>query len=238
MEEKEDFSHGYIKGFKEGLIEAWNELMKLTGRGYTSRELQIMVKSARTALMQRVEQKMTEIEKALGRKIFIEESELKSGVSISDISPGMSICFKEEHPKKGLSYVKSLMEEGLNVLSISRKHPDIIRDKFGVKGKMIWLTKSEQTSADENSEFISPTSLPLLAESIQEFLDLNLGGIIFVEGLEYLCTQNDYKSVLKFIQLINEQVLLKKGYLVISANPDTMDTREFSLIEMEMAQVA
>jgi len=237
MGDDSEFSRGYIKGFKEGLFNAWDELVKLTGRGYTPRELQIMIKSTRSALLQKVERKMAEIEEALGRKIFSREEEI-AGVALSDLMPGMSLCFKEERAEKGVEFAKKLREKGAELLSISRIHPDQIRARLNIDGEMIWLTKSELTLNEKNIEFVSPTNLPVLAEAIHEFLEKKGGNVIFIEGLEYLCTQNDFKSVLKFIQLINEQVVIKKGFLILSIKPSTMDPREFSLVERELSQVA
>lgn len=238
MADGDDFSRGYIKGFKEGLFEAWNELIKLTSKGYTPRELQIMIRSARSSFTQKIDNKKRDIEKTLGRSIFSEEKESVAGISISDLSPGMSICLKEDQPKKGIELVKRLVESGSELLSISRKHPAKLWNRLGISGKMIWLSKSDRNDSEREIEFISPTNLPVLAEAIGEFLDEKENGVLFLEGLEYLFTQNDFKSVLKFVQLINEKVLIRNGYLILSVNPPTMEPREFSLVEREMSQVA
>jgi hypothetical protein len=86
-------------------------------------------------------------------------------------------------------------------------------------------------------EYVSPNNLARLASTVREFLSRNENGAVTIEGLEYLNTQNDFKSVLKFIQLIDEQVVLDKGYLLIPVDKATMETREFSLVEREMSQV-
>jgi hypothetical protein len=243
MGSEEDQYRGYIKGYKEGLQKAWDELVKLTSRGYTPRELQIMVKSSLPVLSQFVESKKAEIEKSLGKNIFMEEkADTAKGQAAAPMSPGMSICFREDRPERGPSIVKELIARGSPLLSISRMHPDQLRTRYSFEGKMIWLTKSETPSdgkaPEEHIDFVSPNSLPLLADAIQQFLVGNSNGVIFLEGLEYLMTQNDFKGVLRFVQLISELVQLKKGILILSANPTTMDPREFSLIEREMTQIA
>jgi Protein of unknown function (DUF835) len=243
MGNEDDLYRGYIKGYKEGLQRAWDELIKLTSKGYTPRELQIMVKSSQPILSQFVESKKAEIEKALGRKIFTEEKvDATKEPAAAPMSPGMSICFREDRPERGPSIVKELITRGSPLLSISRMHPDQLRTRFNFEGRMIWLTKSETPSdgkdPGEHIDFVSPNSLPLLADAIQQFLVNNSSGVIFLEGLEYLMTQNDFKGVLRFVQLISEQVQLRKGILILSANPTTMDPREFSLIEREMTQIA
>jgi len=240
MGDETEFSKGFIKGYKEGLFEAWDELAKLAAKGYSPKELQIMIKSSRQMLDNKIDEKIAQIEKTLGRKIFIDETLAESTPSGIALYPGTSILFREERPEKGPATIKSLIKEGAELLSISRMHPDQLEDRFKISGEMIWLTKSEYISdsnSDSHIEFISPNSLPVLAEAIQQFLGSNSGGVIFLEGLEYMVSQNDPKSVLRFIQLINEQVLLRKGYLVMSVNPIAMDQKDFSLIEREMTQV-
>jgi len=239
MGEEAEFSKGYIKGYKEGLQEAWEELSKLSARGYSPTELQIMMKGSRPLLDQKIEEKIAQIEKTLGRKLFTEETLSRKVPSGIDLTPGTSILLREERPEKGPAIIKSLVSTGSKLLSISRMHPDQLKSRFGFGGNMIWLTKSEYvTDTNSGIEFVSPNSLPVLAEAIQQFIGKNPGGVVFLEGLEYMVSQNDSKSVLRFIQLITEQVLLRKGYLVMSANPISMDQRDFSLIEREMSQVA
>jgi hypothetical protein len=239
MGDEIEFSKGYIKGYRDGLQDAWEELSKLASRGYSPTELQIMIRSSRPALEHKVEEKIAQIEKTLGRRLFIDETSQRKPVSGIELTPGTSILLREERPEKAPALIRSLLSSGSKLLSISRMHPEQLKTRFGLFGNMIWLTKSEYVSDKETDiEYVSPNSLPVLAEAIQQFLGKNPGGVIFLEGLEYMVSQNDPRSVLKFIQLINEQVLLRKGYLVLSANPIALDQRDFSLIEREMSQVA
>lgn len=239
MGDEAEFSKGYIKGYREGLYDAWEELSKLAARGYSPTELQIMMRSSKPTLERMVSDKLAQIEKALGRKLFVEEVERTKPVSGIELTPGTSILLREERPERGPAIIRALLSSGAKLLSISRMHPEQLKNRFGFAGNMIWLTKSEYLAETESDvEFVSPNSLPVLAEAIQQFLDKNPGGVVFLEGLEYMVSQNDPKSVLRFIQLINEQVLLRKGYLVLSANPIALDQRDFSLIEREMSQVA
>ena len=84
---------------------------------------------------------------------------------------------------------------------------------------------------------MSPNNLAHLASAIRDFLSKGENGAVIIEGIEYLTTQNDFKSVLKFIQLINEQVVLDKGFMIVPVVEGTMDPKDFSLVEREMSQV-
>ena len=240
MSQDEDFAKGFIKGFEEGLKDAWEEIIKLSMKGYTSRELQIMAKTKKSMLFQRVQQKTDELEKALGRKIQAPEAAPKPAPVQADLRPGWSYVIKEERPERSFSMFSALVGGGARGLCISRTHPDMLKQKYGFDAETIWLTKTESaqgSSGKKGAEFVSPNNLAHLASAVREFLSKGENGAVVIEGLEYLTTQNDFKSVLRFVQLINEQVVLDKGYLIIPVDEGTMDPKDFSLVEREMSQV-
>src|SRR5512137_2919230 len=48
---------GYVEGYEDGLNEAWEELLALTTKGYTSREIQILAKARRSIIQEKVDLK-------------------------------------------------------------------------------------------------------------------------------------------------------------------------------------
>lgn len=244
MAQDEDSARAYLKGFQEGLQEAWDEIIKLSTKGYTSRELQIMAKTKRSMLFQRVQQKIDELERALGRKLSVQDvsSDHAASQAASEVKmlPGWSYVIKEDRPDQGFAIFTSLVSQSSRGLCISRTHPDVLKQKYKFEAETLWLTKTEVApnhGSQKGLEFVSPNNLARLASAIREFLGKGASGAVIIEGLEYLITQNDFKSVLKFIQLVNEQVVLDKGYLLIPLDEGTMDPKDFSLIEREMSQV-
>lgn len=241
MSAEDDSARGYIKGFQEGLQEAWDEIIKLSTKGYTSRELQIMAKTKRSMLFQKVQQKVDELERALGRKLSVPDvTSPAQPLQPVQLMAGWSYVVKEERPEKSFALFTSLIARGGRGLCISRTHPDNLKQKYKFEAEALWLTKTEtaQPPADAKGvEYVSPNNLAHLASAIREFFAKGPEGAVIIEGLEYLTTQNDFKSVLKFIQLINEQVVLDKGYLFVPVDEATMDLKDFSLIEREMSQV-
>jgi len=241
MSKEEDFARGFIKGFEEGLKDAWEEIIKLSTKGYTSRELQIMAKTKKSMLFQKVQKRAEELEQVIGKKILAEEQEARTDApSQVELVPGWSYVIREERPEKSFSLFSSLLSKGSRGLCISRMHPDVLKQKYEFDAAIIWLTKTEGVhsgSGKGEAEFVSPNNLAHLASSVRSFLSKGENGAVIIEGLEYLTTQNDFRSVLKFVQLINEQVVLDKGYLLMPVDGSTMDPKDFSLIEREMSQV-
>lgn len=242
MSQDEEFAKGFLRGFREGLQDAWDEIIKLSTKGYTSRELQIMAKTKKSMLAEKVNAKAAEIERLIGKRLFTPEPGADEPPAQGDITmmPGWSYVVREERPDRSFALFSKLLSEGGNGLCISRTHPDILKQKYGFDARSLWLTKTESSQGSDRSEgleYVSPNNLARLASAVREFLSKNENGAVIIEGLEYLNTQNDFKSVLKFVQLINEQVVLDKGYLMIPVDKATMDPRDFSLIEREMSQM-
>lgn len=240
MSQDEEFAKGFLRGFREGLQDAWDEIIKLSMKGYTSRELQIMAKTKRSMISRRVGEKTEELERMLGKKLTTKEVGPEKPVPAPELMPGWSYLVREERPERSFSLFGIILSLGGKGLCISRTHPDTLKQKYGFEAQSLWLTKTEAAPAakkPKDMEFVSPNNLARLASAVRDFLANNENGAVIIEGLEYLNTQNDFKSVLKFVQLINEQVVLDKGYLMIPVDGATMDPKERSLIEREMSQV-
>jgi len=241
MSQEEDSARSYLKGYQEGLQEAWDEIIKLSTKGYTSRELQIMAKTKKSMVFQKVQQKTDELERVLGRKLSLEIVATAPAQAQQPIqlTAGWSYVIKEERPERSFGIFTGLTTGGARGLCISRTHPDVLKQKYKFEASSLWLTKTETAPApgSKGTEYVSPNNLARLASAIREFLSKGENGAVIIEGLEYLTTQNDFRSVLKFIQLINEQVVLDKGYLLVPVDDGTMDQKDFSLIEREMSQV-
>lgn len=111
-------------------------------------------------------------------------------------------------------------------LVVSRQHPGSIRAKYRLEGvRMIWLA----TQPGEGT--IDPTSLNTLAHEVEDFLSKGEGGIVMVDGIEYLVTNNDFKKVVRMIEQVNDSVMSYHGYLLISIDPRTFDPKELAILE-------
>jgi hypothetical protein len=243
MPELKAYAEGYVRGYEDGLREAWDEFISLTNKGYTSREIQILAKSQRATISEKVDRrkrkKMAEIEFAEP----IEEAPARPQVSVPPLSapllnaqPGGMYLVKEG----GLDGAMELMIKSAastKGLCILRTHPDTVRKRFSTDFQMVWLTKTESCPSDDSSlkcEFVSPTDLPRLNTMIKSFLAENRGGRVLLEGMEYLVTQNEFKNVLKFLQVIRDQVILAKGIMLIPLDVAVLEDRDLKALECEM----
>jgi hypothetical protein len=258
MSEEESYAKGYMKGYEEGLKEAWEELISMTSKGYTSREIQILAKTRKSQLQEKVELR----QKRLTRELDLSEEKIidvpaptvakptqptleqKEPILVSvEESPqplkvvaGATYFIKDKRLDQPIAVMKTHLKKGGSGLCIVRTPPDHLREKYDLDCRMVWLTKLEGVHNGATSskyESVSPTETPALTTLIKSFLSENKKGIVLLEGLEYLINQNDFKTVLKFLSGTKDQVFLGKGILLVPFDPVVLDPKDLKALERE-----
>jgi archaellum biogenesis ATPase FlaH len=103
-----------------------------------------------------------------------------------------------------------------------------VRSKYNLgETPIIWLTNIGK----ENS--LRPKDLEKLSFSMEQFLT-DKGGVILLDGVEYLITNNNFLTVLRFIQSLRDQVAINHAVLMLAVNPSTLDPHELNLLEKEV----
>jgi hypothetical protein len=172
-----------------------------------------------------------------------------------NVKPGNSYMLKEPKPVRCFKMYEREIANGKPGLCVSRMSPREVRDNYSIgRSKVIWLCQYEShdtplppsalglespatEQAGANDIYIQPAALPVLFSHVTNFLDGNPGGIIVLDGLEYMALHNKFSSLMNFLQMINEHVKQTGSCLVISANPMAFDAKQFSQLETEMSQV-
>jgi hypothetical protein len=259
MSEEESYAKGYMKGYEEGLKEAWEELISMTSKGYTSREIQILAKTRKSQLQEKVDlrQKRLKREMDLSEDRIIEVpaptvvKSLPQPTAVQkdlDILPeeepaqplkvvaGATYIIKDKRLDQPMTLMKAQLKKGASGLCIVRTPPDHLHEKYGLDCRMVWLTKMEGVrngGGSANHEYVSPTDTPAITTLIKSFLSENKKAIVLLEGLEYLINQNDFKTVLKFLSGTKDQVFLAKGILLVPFDPVVLDPKDLKALERE-----
>jgi two-component system cell cycle response regulator len=117
-------------------------------------------------------------------------------------------------------------------LAISRQHPDLIKQKYGLeKTPIFWLA----TRAGQ--DVIAPTNLGILTHTIIKFIEENACGVILLDGLEYLISNNDFNKTLRVIDQVNDHVAQGKCRLIIPVDPRAFDSKELALLERNAEKI-
>jgi archaellum biogenesis ATPase FlaH len=116
---------------------------------------------------------------------------------------------------------------------ITRQHPDILREKYGLEETPIyWLA----TRAGD--KVMSPTNLGILANMLVRFTEQTADGVILLDGIEYLVSNNDFGKVLKMVDQVNDHVLQSGCRMIIPVDPRAFDSKQLALLERNMDKLA
>jgi len=163
-----DDRDGYIKGYEEGLKEAWGEAMRLIARGYTTREIQIILKGKMATVHQIIDAKRHDMpgpdagkDDSLYLRSFGMSSSPAPAITPTPAPPPEpepprlsnpapkelekgSYLINELKPEKAFALFKELLEGGNDGLAIVRTYPGNVRKRYGLDDvQMVWLTKTE-----------------------------------------------------------------------------------------------
>lgn len=141
-------------------------------------------------------------------------------------------CYLIKEPKPQLSFrlFRELVRRGTPGLCITRVFPDLARQRFGLEdGRLLWLSDAPA------GEVLRPTAIVNLSKAIEVFLEEHAeGGVVLLDGLEYLILRNGYDAVLMFIEHLSEFVVRGRGILLIPLSPATLDRKQVARVERDL----
>jgi hypothetical protein len=221
-----DRKETFLEGFEAGLRAAWNEVIKMASRGYSSTELGVMAKTRLATLHRDVEAEAARLDE--GSAVAADEA--------GEISERGSYLVNEEKADSVYGHFRDLLRAGARGLAITRAHPTDVGKRFQLgEVEAIWLSRTADKTKAGDVAIADPTNLVALAGAVIAFLEAGGSAAVVLEGLEYLVSLNGFGSVLRFLQTLNEKIVVKDSYLLIAANADAMKEQEYRLLAKEMA---
>ena len=219
MKEKRAYGKGYLEGYEAGLSEAWEELIGLTMKGYSGREIRIVANTKRGEIGKSVGKMQAALEKELG--IPLEEMRPAGGPG-TDIRPGRIHLVESRDLAKAAMLYNSLTDG--DGLCIARVTPEELSDLYSISGRSIWLTRAElgRTGSEAVQEHVSPTELPRINSTIRSFVNGEGGKVVLLEGIDYLILNNGMEKVTRFLNSIKDEVYLAKAIMLVCIDPSRM----------------
>lgn len=142
------------------------------------------------------------------------------------IERGFIYLVKEKRPNIAFAVFNEAVSHGAMGMLVVREHPNRLRQMHSFNAtKILWLTR--RVGVDH----IDPTELSLLSLEITKFVGTAQKSVVLLEGIEYIITQNDFESVLRFVNHLHDFVLAHDSAVIIVIDPRVLSTRELALLE-------
>ncbi|WP_297501532.1 DUF835 domain-containing protein [Thermococcus sp.] len=136
---------------------------------------------------------------------------------------------------KAKYFLLELAEAGVKVKALLRQKPCGAFREIVKALDVLWVTKVDA----ENS--VKPSQVPRLkgdlTSSLKGTSEESRKGAIFIENLGYLTVELGFKKAVDFVLYLKDSALLYKGYVIVTANPEAFDKKEWALLTYELKLV-
>lgn len=149
---------------------------------------------------------------------------------IDTLKMSHSYLIEEERPVKCFEYFVDNLNLGMRGMALTRVNPKRVREQYDVgDSAVLWLTDRE---GDPESQV--PPVLERIIYKIEDFLNTPGKSILLIDGLDYLVSNNNFDSVLRFLRRLIDEVSESEAILITSITPETLDEQGLKILEREM----
>jgi len=142
------------------------------------------------------------------------------------IERGFVYLVKEKRPGIAFAMFNEAVNRGAKGMLVTREHPNRLKQSHEFSAaKILWLTRRV------GEDHIDPTDLSHLSMNISKFIEATKKSVVLLEGLEYLITQNNFETVLRFVNHMHDFVLAHDCAIIIVLDPRVLSMREIALLE-------
>lgn len=148
--------------------------------------------------------------------------------AVRELERSFSYLVEGDEPETSYDLFISTLKKGIKGYCVTRNYPDKIRSKFDLKDvPIVWLSDVGKDNT------IRPKDLEKLSMSLEQFLSQVDGGIVLLDGLEYLITNNNFNTVMRLIQSLRDQVAINKSILLMTVDRSTLEGHQLKLLKKE-----
>jgi hypothetical protein len=152
----------------------------------------------------------------------------------TDFHLGSAYLIKDVDSTRLYRIYNSLVEAMDDGLCISRSFPKKMIGQHGVtKGEFIWMT----TNTVGFDRCVNPTNISMLHMAFMDFLRTTPRGIITLEGVEYLVSNNGFDPILRLLHALNDKITVSDAILLVTMDEQTLAPREMRILEKDFDKV-
>ncbi len=135
------------------------------------------------------------------------------------LEKGFNYLLYEEKASITYELVAELSKQGDPVLCITTIFPKKLKKMYNMEtAEILWLTDS-----GSDPKALKPTRLDFeITRSITKFFKNNEGSVVFLDGFEYLLSENGFDKARRFIKRINDTASMTDGTFIICVNKDAI----------------
>jgi PAS domain S-box-containing protein len=177
---------------------------------------------------------LKDLSEIAGLKIVPIEENAIEGVRKYNFEKGYLYLMDKGAGRDCMEVFADQVKHNIQGLCITRNNPKKLRAYYGLeKTPIVWLNGSDLPTGEH---CIKPDNLTGLGATIYKFLSEAKDGIVLLDGAEYLVARNSFESVLKFLHLLNDRVMVSNCTVLLCMDPLSLETRQLHVLLSEMRE--
>lgn len=145
------------------------------------------------------------------------------------LESGRSYAVQEKGTGTSFRIFASELNAGRKGLIISRRHPDQIREEYGLRNTpMIWLAHRPIKDA------VPPSNLALMERTVMRFMSEGGNTVVLVEGLDKIILETSSEKAMRFLYALTDEALVRGSRLILSFDPEVLSPRDVALLMRDM----
>jgi hypothetical protein len=149
------------------------------------------------------------------------------------LDPGSTYLVLEDRAERSFEIFQDTVTHGTRGLCITRQIPKKVQRTYGLqKTPILWLSRNA-----EGGEVLRPTPAEGIFLAIEHFATSAPSSVILLDGLEYLVSHNDFRSILALVNDLTEIIAMANAVLLVPVNPEALEPREIALLRRETASL-
>jgi hypothetical protein len=158
------------------------------------------------------------------------------GSILRKIDKGYNYLVVDETPETAYREFKLVQKDEVPGLCISTTFPDKIRKEFGLtEADQYWFS---DTNMGEEVRTLDPKRLDFeTIRVIGNYLKDSQGGVVIIDGLEYLMVENGFGKVLQFVKRVIDLASINNATIFIPLTPSSLERDQFARLRKEFDRV-
>jgi|GEM_PF-413496 hypothetical protein len=235
----EEAARAYADGYGEGVRNALRDIIGLASQGHSASEIRLFAQTRLARLGEEIALKrrsrLVPPDRIPLETLLRGPRALGGGEPVSSpliAFPGHSYLFVDPRGLKARGFLHSLLERGMAAVALTR-FPRELKEAMGRSNlKILYLGRQE--ASEEGVESVQDADPGLLTGRIQRALEgFPSPPVIHLEAFEYLETEVGFEKALKFIHWLTGEVQARRGVLIVSLDPVSLEPRQLSLLRRD-----
>jgi hypothetical protein len=158
------------------------------------------------------------------------------GSILRKVEEGYNYLVVDDTPETAYREFKIVQNNGVPGLCLSTTFPDKIRREFELtEADQYWFS---DTNMGEDVRTLDPRRLDFeTIRVIGNYLKNSRGGVVIIDGIEYLMVENGFGKVLQFVKRVIDLASLNNATIFVPLTPSSLEKDKFARLRKEFDKV-